>query len=102
MDSKKLVRSVLKSFLLSDAAGEDGAKGDQPDVRGEAGGVTAEALAREVKMELGESGGRVICELSDRRYVTRQDYNGTNMVSIRDYYIKDGKNFPVLKVIAHV
>ncbi|XP_056169413.1 RNA polymerase II transcriptional coactivator KELP-like [Syzygium oleosum] len=102
MDSKKLVRSVLESFLLSDAAGEDRANGGQPDVRGEAGEVAVEALAREVKMELGESGGRVICELSNRRYVTRQDYNGTNMVSIRDYYIKDGKNFPVLKVIAHV
>ncbi|XP_056161355.1 RNA polymerase II transcriptional coactivator KELP-like isoform X3 [Syzygium oleosum] len=48
-------------------------------------------------MELGESGGRVICELSDRRYVTLQDHNGTNMVSIRDYYIKDGKNFPSAK-----
>lgn len=63
MDSKKLVRSVLESFLLSDAAGEDEAKGGQPDVRGEADEVAAEAPVREVKMELGESGGRVICEV---------------------------------------
>ncbi|KAI6707771.1 hypothetical protein NL676_010733 [Syzygium grande] len=100
IDSKKLVRSVLESFLLSDAAGEDGGQGAEPDVRGEAGEVAAAAPAREVKMELGESGGRVICELSDRRYVTLQDYNGTNMVSIRDYYIKDGKKFPGAKGIS--
>lgn len=99
IDSKKLVRSVLESFLLSDAAGEDGGKGGGSDVRGEVDGVAAEAPAREVKKELGESGERLICELSDRRYVTIQDYKGTNRVSMKDYHVKDGKHFPSAKGI---
>lgn len=63
IESKKFVRSVLESFLLSDTADKDGGEEGEPNVRGEVNAVAAEAPVREMKKELGEDGERVICEV---------------------------------------
>ncbi|KAK2971709.1 hypothetical protein RJ640_004003 [Escallonia rubra] len=41
-----------------------------------------------------DGGGRVICKLSEKTVVSIQNFREKNLVSIRDYYQKDGKQFP--------
>ncbi|XP_058728349.1 RNA polymerase II transcriptional coactivator KELP-like [Vicia villosa] len=40
---------------------------------------------------------KVICELSSNRKVTVGDYKGRTLVSIREYFLKDGKQLPTPK-----
>ncbi|CAI9101108.1 OLC1v1038362C1 [Oldenlandia corymbosa var. corymbosa] len=70
---KWVVRRVIESFLLSTAA---------------------DMVALLPPASSGISDGRVICKLSDKRNVALHDYNGKALVSIRDYYEKDGKQLP--------
>ncbi|KAK3036056.1 hypothetical protein RJ639_029809 [Escallonia herrerae] len=41
-----------------------------------------------------DGGGRVICKLSAKTILSIQNFREKNLVSIRDYYQKDGKQFP--------
>ncbi|RZC70033.1 hypothetical protein C5167_033177 [Papaver somniferum] len=59
----------------------------------------------ETKPEIGnkdtdEYGDVIICRLSEKRRVTVQDFKGKTLVSIREYYQKDGKHFPSSKGIS--
>ncbi|KAH9331616.1 hypothetical protein KI387_003724, partial [Taxus chinensis] len=44
-----------------------------------------------------ENDDLVICNLSNRRSVTIQNFRGQNLVSIREYYEKNGKRMPSSK-----
>jgi hypothetical protein len=41
-------------------------------------------------------------QLSSNRRVTLQDFKGMTLVSIREYYLKDGKEMPSSKGTAHL
>lgn len=47
-----------------------------------------------------DNGDLVICKLSDRRSVTIQNFRGQKLVSIREFYEKDGKLLPSSKGIS--
>ncbi|CBI34506.3 unnamed protein product, partial [Vitis vinifera] len=50
--------------------------------------------------EYDDDGDLIICRLSDRRRVTIQDFRGKTLVSIREFYRKDGKELPSSKGIS--
>ncbi|QCD85142.1 RNA polymerase II transcriptional coactivator KELP [Vigna unguiculata] len=50
--------------------------------------------------EYDDEGNLIICKLSDKRRVTVQDFRGKTLVSIREYYKKDGKELPSSKGIS--
>ncbi|XP_010529645.1 PREDICTED: RNA polymerase II transcriptional coactivator KELP [Tarenaya hassleriana] len=50
--------------------------------------------------ELDDEGNLIICRLSDKRRVTIQEFRGRTLVSIREYYQKDGKELPTSKGIS--
>ncbi|KAK9274587.1 hypothetical protein L1049_021836 [Liquidambar formosana] len=50
--------------------------------------------------EYDDDGDLIICRLSDRRRVTITDFRGKTLVSIREYYKKDGKELPTSKGIS--
>ncbi|KAK7399092.1 hypothetical protein VNO78_10267 [Psophocarpus tetragonolobus] len=47
-----------------------------------------------------DEGNLIICKLSDKRKVTVQNFQGKTLVSIREYYKKDGKDLPTSKGIS--
>ncbi|XP_026425823.1 RNA polymerase II transcriptional coactivator KELP-like [Papaver somniferum] len=50
--------------------------------------------------EYEDNGDLIICQLSSRRKVTIQEFKGKALVSIREYYEKDGKELPSTKGIS--
>lgn len=47
-----------------------------------------------------DNGDIIICKLNNRRNVTIQEFRGNKLVSIREYYEKDGKQLPTAKGIS--
>ncbi|KAJ1438064.1 Transcriptional coactivator p15 [Sesbania bispinosa] len=47
--------------------------------------------------EFDDEGDLIICKLSEKRKVTIQDFRGKTLVSIREFYRKDGKELPTSK-----
>ncbi|KAA8516185.1 hypothetical protein F0562_019364 [Nyssa sinensis] len=92
MDHKRLVRSVIECFLLSL---EDKVQEETKEVVQE-----QETRPNVDAKDVHDVGGRVICKLSDKRNVAIQDSKGKTFVSIRDYYKKDGKQFPSARGIS--
>ncbi|CAH9124894.1 unnamed protein product [Cuscuta epithymum] len=76
----QLVRSVVETYLLEPKAIEI-------------------AVAEKAK-EYDDCGDLVLCRLSDKRKVTLTEYKGTPLLSIREYYTKDGKELPSTKGIS--
>ncbi|KAI3985668.1 hypothetical protein MKX01_033951 [Papaver californicum] len=67
--------------------------------------VVVEEEVMETKPEIGNKdiddyGDVIICKLSEKRRITVQDFKGKTLVSIREYYQKDGKHFPSSKGIS--
>ncbi|GLJ18582.1 hypothetical protein SUGI_0330870 [Cryptomeria japonica] len=52
------------------------------------------------KISTDDNGDLVICKLSDRRSVTIQNFRGQKLISIREFYEKDGKLLPSSKGIS--
>jgi hypothetical protein len=52
------------------------------------------------KFEKDEQGNIIICELSARRKVIVQQWKGQTLISLREYYEKDGKLLPTSKGIS--
>ncbi|XVF12944.1 hypothetical protein REPUB_Repub08aG0163800 [Reevesia pubescens] len=50
--------------------------------------------------EFDDDGDLIVCRLSEKRRVTIQDFRGKTLVSIREYYKKDGKELPSSKGIS--
>ncbi|CAH9068840.1 unnamed protein product [Cuscuta europaea] len=77
----QLVRSVVEMYLLEPKAKEI-------------------AVAEKANKEYDDCGDLVLCRLSDKRKVTLTEYKGKPLLSIREYYMKDGKQLPSTKGIS--
>ncbi|KFK31872.1 hypothetical protein AALP_AA6G169500 [Arabis alpina] len=83
---KAYVRTVVDSFL------EEEREKPEEEIAEEEGGAKEE----------GSKGNKdlIICRLTDKRRVTIQEFKGKTLVSIREYYKKDGKELPTSKGIS--
>ncbi|GLT47432.1 hypothetical protein SLA2020_487580 [Shorea laevis] len=89
---KAFVKEVVASFLdelkakeeeeeEEEAAADDGNKGSS-------------------NQEYDDDGDLIVCKLNDKRKVMIQEFRGKTLVSIREYYKKDGKELPTSKGIS--
>ncbi|KAF3543928.1 hypothetical protein DY000_02003028 [Brassica cretica] len=83
---KAFVRGIVKSFLEEVESKQQQDKDEEEEDR-----------AKEGNKELDDDGDLIICRLSDKRRVTIQEFRGKSLVSIREYYKKDGKELPSSK-----
>ncbi|XP_039057001.1 RNA polymerase II transcriptional coactivator KELP [Hibiscus syriacus] len=83
---KAYVRHVVNSFL-------EELKAKQEVEEAKVGAAAGD-------QEFDDDGDLIICRLSDKRRVTIQDFRGKTLVSIREYYKKDGKELPSSKGIS--
>ncbi|XP_027342829.1 RNA polymerase II transcriptional coactivator KELP isoform X1 [Abrus precatorius] len=84
---KAFVKQVVKAFLQEKQEEEQ----QQDEEEEEQGGSKDK--------EYDDDGDLIICKLSERRRVTIQDFKGKTLVSIREFYRKDGKELPTSKGI---
>ncbi|CAN0889597.1 RNA polymerase II transcriptional coactivator KELP [Linum grandiflorum] len=91
IEHKKFVRQVLESYLLSSA--------EQIDDANVAADPEGETVTKK-EAEVDDNGNRFVCKLSNRRSVTVNEYMGRSLVSIRDYYLKNGMELPSNKGIS--
>ncbi|KAM7525897.1 hypothetical protein LguiA_015799 [Lonicera macranthoides] len=98
-DRKRFVRQVVESYLdeqrlKTEAAQEEeeDEEEDEEEPAGKKGGAGAK--------EYDDDGDLIICRLSDKRRVTITDFRGKTLVSMREYYKKDGKELPTSKGIS--
>ncbi|KAG0615536.1 hypothetical protein M758_5G049300 [Ceratodon purpureus] len=85
--SSKKVADIKRKKDVSDEEHED----DEDERRG--GG-------KRQKYETDDEGNHIICELSAKRKVAVSQWRGKTLVSIREYYEKDGKVMPGAKGIS--
>lgn len=86
---KKLIRQAVESFLLSTS--EENGDGKELDLKHreeEAKGAV------KVEKEIDGDGDRLICKLADKKNVVVYEFRGTKYVSIREFYVKNGKELP--------
>ncbi|XP_021280140.1 uncharacterized protein LOC110413599 [Herrania umbratica] len=82
---KKFVREVIESFLLSTVEENGDGKELNSKLREE---------EAKIKKEFDGDGDRLICKLADKRNVVVHEFRGKTYVSIREFYVKDGKELP--------
>ncbi|URE40834.1 RNA polymerase II transcriptional coactivator [Musa troglodytarum] len=119
-DRKLFVRGVVESFLVSQNSndGHDDGKSDPGQEQQEEVAVEQPEQDREEEEEEAEDedegakkrrrgpkeynddGDLIICRLSSKRRVTLRDFRGKTLLSIREYYMKDGKELPSSKGIS--
>ncbi|CAN6483411.1 unnamed protein product [Victoria cruziana] len=92
-EMKKFVRGIVENFLVSRPA--------QAEERGgTAGNGNEEEDDDDGGEDVDENGDPILCRLSSKRRVTLQEFRGKTLVSIREYYSKDGKELPSSKGIS--
>ncbi|XP_020597022.1 RNA polymerase II transcriptional coactivator KELP-like, partial [Phalaenopsis equestris] len=108
-DRKRFVRSIVESFLTShkedpsDSAEtplEDQQQVEDPaadEEEEEAEEEEDDRRRRRGPKEYDDEGDLIVCRLSNKRRVTVQDFRGKTLVSIREYYEKEGKQLPTSK-----
>ncbi|XVF53102.1 hypothetical protein PTKIN_Ptkin05aG0072700 [Pterospermum kingtungense] len=85
---KAYVRHVVNSFLEEQKAKqEEEEEADATD-------------NNDNQKEFDDEGDLIVCRLSEKRRVTIQEFRGKTLVSIREYYKKDGKELPSSKGIS--
>ncbi|XP_072966823.1 RNA polymerase II transcriptional coactivator KELP-like [Typha angustifolia] len=110
-ERKRFVRGVVESFLLSRTNEEVERREEQPqgNEREEEEKEEEEEEEEEEentkggrgrKKEYDDDGDLIICRLSNKRRVTLQEFRGKMLVSIREFYEKDGKQLPSSKGIS--
>lgn len=101
-ERKKLVRNVVQTYLeekqAKTDADEKGTEADEPEEEEEE--ENSEDEKKKGDKEYDDNGDLIFCRLSDKRRVTLQEFKGKNLVSIREYYKKDGKELPSSKGIS--
>ncbi|KAF5729759.1 RNA polymerase II transcriptional coactivator KELP-like [Tripterygium wilfordii] len=103
-EHKGFVRRVVNCFLEEENAKEikeleENAKQQVEEEEGEEEEERGVAVANDDK-EYDDDGDLIVCRLSDKRRVTIQNFRGRNLVSIREFYKKDGKELPSNKGIS--
>ncbi|KAD5317057.1 hypothetical protein E3N88_17003 [Mikania micrantha] len=90
LPSKRLVRRIVESFLLSSSPVDDEVREEKENVEE----VQTEKFPVDDRNIASDDGGeRVICRLSGKRRVLIENFKGTKMVSIREFYKKQGNVF---------
>ncbi|XP_057966806.1 RNA polymerase II transcriptional coactivator KELP [Malania oleifera] len=100
-ERKRFVRQVVEAFIkecqskaeaeLENAKGEGEAEEEEEE---------EDRPKRVGEKEYDDDGDLIICRISDRRRVTIQDFRGKTLVSIREYFKKDGRECPSSKGIS--
>ncbi|KAF4389425.1 RNA polymerase II transcriptional coactivator KELP [Cannabis sativa] len=83
---KAFVKKVVQSFLEEQQQQEEEEEGQEEQQTGDG--------------EYDDEGNLIVCKLSEKRKVTVQDFRGKTLVSIREYFKKDGKELPTSKGIS--
>ncbi|KAH6804406.1 transcriptional coactivator p15 family protein [Perilla frutescens var. frutescens] len=93
---KKLVRQVVETYLTEQQAKAEEQPPEEEEEEEEDEGSTRKRGGKEYDDE----GGLIICRLSNKRRVTLSEFRGKTLVSIREYYNRDGKELPSAKGIS--
>ncbi|GJY80269.1 RNA polymerase II transcriptional coactivator KELP [Tanacetum coccineum] len=94
-ERKKLVKNVVQTYLEQqqdnevEEEEEEEEEGSEEDEKKKVGGK-----------EYDDDGDLILCRLSNKRRVTLTEFKGKSLVSIREYYMKDGKELPSSKGMA--
>ncbi|KAJ8527037.1 hypothetical protein K7X08_029514 [Anisodus acutangulus] len=86
---KKFVRQVVEKFLAEEQAKAEANEEEEDEKSSGAG-----------DKEYDDDGDLIICRLSHKRRVTITEFKGKTLVSIREYYNKEGKELPTAKGIS--
>lgn len=92
--SKKMKETLEREETEEVKEDEDVVDEDDEDDEEETGG------GKKRKYETDEEGNFMICELSAKRKVVVNQFRGKTLVSVREYYEKDGKVLPSSKGIS--
>ncbi|CAI0441696.1 unnamed protein product [Linum tenue] len=91
---KAFVRHVVNKFLEEQTAKEAAAEEEEEEEEEE------EDKGGKDGKEYDDDGDLIVCRLTSKRRVTIQNFRGRNLVSIREFYSKDGKELPTAKGIS--
>ncbi|KAK7358507.1 hypothetical protein VNO77_00436 [Canavalia gladiata] len=101
---KAFVKEVVKAFLQEKQQEQEQEQQQQQQQHDEDDDDEEEEDEQQQQQrgskEYDDDGDLIICKLSERRRVTIQDFRGKTLVSIREYYRKDGKELPTSKGIS--
>ncbi|KAL8208093.1 hypothetical protein R6Q57_007505 [Mikania cordata] len=90
LPSKRLIRRIVESFLLSTSPVDDEVREEKENVEE----VQTEKFPVDDRNIASDGGGeRVICRLPGKRRISIENFRGTKMVSIREFYKKQGNVF---------
>ncbi|KAH7841227.1 hypothetical protein Vadar_027326 [Vaccinium darrowii] len=106
-DRKKFVRKVVEAYLTGlkdepevDEGKNEAAEGEEEEEEEEDEEGQGKRKRGGGAKEYDDNGDLIICKLSGKRRVTMQEFRGKTLVSIREYYSKDGKDLPSSKGIS--
>ncbi|KAI3713515.1 hypothetical protein L1987_72093 [Smallanthus sonchifolius] len=101
---KKIVRNVVQTYLEEQQskaeADEKPTEEAEPEEEEEDDSEDDNKKKTKGAKEYDDDGDLIICRLSDKRRVTLTEFRGKNLVSIREYYKRDGKELPSSKGIS--
>ncbi|KAK9926941.1 hypothetical protein M0R45_024148 [Rubus argutus] len=88
---KAFVKQVIESFLEEQQRKEEAQQHQQEQ---------QEPAEENQDREYDDNGDLVICRLSHKRKVTVQEFKGKPLVSLREFFTKEGKELPTSKGIS--
>ncbi|OIT30350.1 PREDICTED: RNA polymerase II transcriptional coactivator KELP [Nicotiana attenuata] len=95
---KAFVRQVVEKFLAEEQAKAEANEEEEEEEEEEEDNKKKSSGAGD--KEYDDDGDLIVCRLSHKRRVTITEFRGKTLVSIREYYNKDGKELPTAKGIS--